>query len=507
MSDRMYLAIDLKSFYASVECIERGLDPLTTNLVVADVSRSEKTICLAVTPSLKAHGISGRARLFEVVQKVKEVNAKRRLNAPGRAFTGSSCSSVELAASPELELDYIAARPQMAHYIACSTKIYDIYLQYLPPENIHVYSIDEVFMDVTDFLRHSGMTARELAGEIILNVLKQTGITATAGIGTNLYLCKVAMDIGAKHVQPDENGARIAELDEMSYRRSLWTHKPLRDFWRIGGGLSKKLEDNGLHTMGDIARCSIGKPNDYHNEALLYKLFGVNAELMIDHAWGCEPCTMEDIKAYRPSSSSVGAGQVLHSPYPFDKAKLIVREMTDLLVLDLVDKELVTDQLVLTVGYDIDNLKDDERRKNYKGAVTMDYYGRATPKAAHGTANLGKLTSSSRRILAAVSELFDRIVDPNLLVRRVNIAATHVVKESTLEKTPAFEQLDLFTDQEAVEAERAEEEAALAREKSLQKTIITLNKRYGKNCLLKAMSLEEGATTIERNGQIGGHRA
>lgn len=507
MNNRKYIAIDLKSFYASVECIERGLDPLTTNLVVADPSRSEKTICLAVTPSLKAHGVSGRARLFEVVQKVHEINARRRINAPRRIFTGSSYNSIELAASPELSLDYIAAPPQMSHYIACSTKIYDIYLKYLPPENIHVYSVDEVFMDVTDFLRHSGLSARELAMEIVLDVLTQTGITATAGIGTNLYLAKVAMDIEAKHIEPDANGVRVAELDEMSYRHSLWTHKPFTDFWRVGGGLSKKLEANGLFTMGDIARCSIGNPNNHHSETPLYKLFGINAELLIDHAWGWESCTMEDIKTYRSSSKSVGAGQVLHSPYPADKAKLIVREMTDLLVLDLVEKELLTDQMVLSVGYDIDNLKDPERLKNYKGPVTKDHYGRSVPKHVNGSINLGMPTSSTKKIMAAVSEFFDRIVDPSLLVRRVSIAANHVITEASLSAAPTFEQLDLFTDQEALQAQREMEMAEVRREKSLQKTIIALNNKYGKNCLLKAMNLEDGATTMDRNKQIGGHRA
>ena len=466
MDNRTYIAIDLKSFYASVECVERGLDPMTTNLVVADASRTEKTICLAVSPSLKTYGIPGRARLFEVVQKVKEANAKRILGAPGRTFTGASYDANELQASPELSIDYITATPQMAHYITCSTRIYDIYLKYVAPEDIHVYSIDEVFMDVTDYLRTYSVTARELVMKIVLDVLGETGITATAGIGTNLYLVKVAMDIEAKHIPADENGVRIAELDEMSYRRSLWTHRPLTDFWRVGRGYAKKLEENGMFTMGDVARCSIGKPADHHNEDLLYKLFGVNAELLIDHAWGWEPCTIADVKAYKPSDTSMGSGQVLQSPYPFDKARLVVREMTDLLVLDLVDKELVTNQIVLTVGYDIESLKDPERRKNYHGAVTKDHYGRFIPKHAHGTANLGRHTSSTRLILEAVTALFDRIVDENLLVRRVNIAATHVVDEASAPKPASYEQLDLFTDQETVQAQRAEEEAELARERN-----------------------------------------
>jgi len=506
MDNRTYAAVDLKSYYASVECIERGLDPMTTNLVVADPSRTEKTICLAVSPSLKTCGIPGRARLFEVVQKVAEANAKRLRNAPGRAFAGSSHNSIELKSSPELSLDYIVAPPQMAHYMECSTRIYNIYLKYIAPEDIHVYSVDEIFMDVTDYLRTYNLTARELVMKMILDVLNSTGITATAGIGTNLFLSKVAMDIEAKHIRADKNGVRIAELDEIAYRRSLWTHRPLTDFWRVGRGYAKKLEEHGLFTMGDVARCSIGGPTDYHNETLLYKLFGVNAELLIDHAWGWEPCTIADVKAYKPSTNSIGSGQVLHCPYTFDKAKLIVREMTDLLVLDLVDKGLVTDQLVLTIGYDIDNLKDPERRKNYCGAITTDRYGRDVPKHAHGTANLGKHTSSTKQVLEAVSALFDRIVDRNLLVRRVNITANHVVSEASVSKDVAFEQLDLFTDYAAVQAKQAEEDAELEREKKRQQAILTIYKKFGKNAILKGMNLEKGATTIDRNNQIGGHR-
>jgi len=507
MKNRTYAAIDLKSFYASVECIERGLDPMTTNLVVADASRTEKTICLAVSPSLKSYGISGRSRLFEVVQKVKEANAIRLRSAPGRTFTGSSYNSIELKSAPELSLDYIVAPPQMAHYMKCSTRIYDVYLKYVAPEDIIVYSIDEVFMDLTCYLNTYKLTARELVRKIILDVLDSTGITATAGIGTNLFLCKVAMDIGAKKIPPDKNGVRIAELDEMSYRRSLWTHRPLTDFWRVGRGYAKKLEEHGLFTMGDVARCSIGNPSDYHNEALLYKLFGVNAELLIDHAWGWEPCTIADIKAYKPESNSVGSGQVLQHPYTFEKAKLIAREMTDLLVLDLVDKGLVTDQLVLTVGYDIDNLKDLERRKNYHGAVTTDHYGRAIPKHAHGTMNLKKHTSSTKLIIEAALELFDRVVDKKLLVRRVYITANHVMPESSVSKGKTFEQLDLFTDYEAVKAKQAEEDAELEREKKMQKAVITIKKKFGKNAILKGMNFEEGATTVDRNNQIGGHKS
>jgi len=507
MKDRIYAAIDLKSFYASVECIERGLDPMTTNLVVADASRTEKTICLAVTPSLKAYGVSGRARLFEVVQRVKEVNAERLRKAPGRKFTGPSSNSVELQSSPGLSLDYIVAPPQMAHYVERSTEIYNVYLKYIAPEDIHVYSIDEVFMDITNYLSTYNLSAHELVMQIILDVLKTTGITATAGIGTNLYLSKVAMDIEAKHIPADENGVRIAYLDEMKYRHSLWTHKPLTDFWRVGRGYSKKLEEHGLFTMGDVARCSLGKPNDYYNENLLYKLFGVNAELLIDHAWGWEPCTIAEVKTYKPTTNSIGSGQVLQHPYPFDKAKLIVREMTDLLVLDLVEKSLVTDQLVLTVGYDIENLTDPTKKKNYHGEVTTDHYGRSIPKQAHGTANLGRHTSSTKLILEAVVSLFDRIVDENLLARRINVTANHVVDESTVSKDVSHEQLDLFTDYAAVKKEQVEEDAALERERKAQQAIISIKRKYGKNAILKGMNFEEGATTKDRNRQIGGHKA
>ncbi|TGE37004.1 DNA methylase [Desulfosporosinus fructosivorans] len=507
MKNRTYIAIDLKSFYASVECVERGLDPLTTNLVVADASRTKKTICLAVSPPLKGYGIPGRARLFEVVQKVKEANAARLRKAPGRAFSGVSCNDTELKSSPGLSLDYIVAPPRMAYYIEYSTQIYNIYLKYIAPEDIHVYSIDEVFLDATDYLNTYNLSARELAAKMILDVLKTTGITATAGIGTNLYLSKIAMDIQAKHIPADNNGIRIAVLDEMSFRRSLWSHRPLTDFWRVGKGYANKLEEKGLFTMGDIARCSLGKPTDYYNEDLLYKLFGINAELLIDHAWGWEPCTIADIKAYKPSTNSIGSGQVLHYAYTFDKAKLIVREMTDLLVLDLVDKRLVSDQLVLTVGYDIDNLTNPEIKKSYHGAITTDHYGRAVPKSAHGSVNLGRQTSSTKLIMDAVTDLFERIVDKNLLIRRVNITANHVVDEATVQKTSNFEQLDLFTDYAAAQAKKEDEEAELAREKKMQQAMLEIKKKYGKNAILKGMNLEEGATTVDRNRQIGGHKS
>ncbi len=507
MGSPTYIAIDLKSFYASVECTERQLNPLTTNLVVADSQRTEKTICLAVSPSLKSYGIHGRARLFEVVQRVKEVNLERKSKAPGRQFTGSSYSATELAAHPELELSYITAPPRMAFYLEYSTIVYNIYLKYIAPEDIHVYSIDEVFMDVTHYLKTYAVTPRELASRIILDVLDSTGITATAGIGTNLYLCKVAMDIVAKHVEPDSHGVRIAQLDEMSYRRLLWDHLPLTDFWRVGHGYRKKLESAGLFTMGNIARCSLGSDRDYHNEELLYQMFGVNAELLIDHAWGWEPATIAQIKAYKPETNSVSSGQVLHCPYDAEKGKLIVREMTDLLVLDLVEKKLVTDQMVLTIGYDIDNLTNPEIRKNYKGQIVTDHYGRKVPKHANGSANLKRQTSSTRIITDAVMELYDRIVDPGLLIRRVTIAANHLVDETQAAAKEQFEQLDLFTDYAALERERKEEEERLSRERKLQEAMLSIKKKFGKNAILKGMNLQEGATAMERNHQIGGHKA
>ena len=507
MKDRVYIACDLKSFYASVECMERNLDPLTTNLVVADAGRTEKTICLAVSPSLKAYGISGRARLFEVVQRVAEVNAKRRQNAPGRQLTGSSWHDPDVRSHPKLALDYLVAPPRMAHYIEWSTRIYNVYLKYAAPEDICVYSIDEVLIDVTNYLPTYKLTPRELARKIVLDVLETTGITATAGIGTNLYLAKVAMDIWAKHTRPDPNGVRIAELDEMSYRRLLWAHRPLTDFWRVGPGYAKKLEAKGLYTMGDIARCSIGTPANYYNEELLYKMFGVNAELLIDHAWGYEPVTMADIKAYRPEAKSIGSGQVLTCPYEFDKARTVAWEMADQLALDLVGQRLVTNQLTLTIGYDIENLRDLERRKQYHGEVATDRYGRQIPKHAHGTANLEEYTSSSKRITSAILELFDRIVDKSFLIRRLNLTANRVMEESSIPKELAMEQLDLFTDYEAARAKKEAEAAELAREKKLQETMLSIKHKYGKNAILKGTNLVDGATAADRNGRIGGHRA
>ncbi len=477
--ERTYIAIDLKSFYASVECMERKLDPLTTNLVVADESRTEKTICLAVSPSLKAYGISGRARLFEVVQRVKEVNALRRRNAPGRLLSGSSADDLMLRADPSLAVDYIVAPPRMALYMERSTEVYQTYLRFVAPEDIHVYSIDEVFMDVTDYLDTYGLTARELAREMIRAVFSATGITATAGIGTNLYLAK------------------------------LWSYRPLTHIWRVGPGYAKRLEEQGLFTMGDIARCSIGKRTDYYNEELLYRMFGVNAELLIDHAWGWEPCTMKEIKAYKPENSSIGSGQVLTCPYPFQKARLVVREMADLLALDLVDKGLVTDQIVLTVGYASENLTDREAGRSYKGPVTTDRYGRKVPKHAHGTENLERKTSSTKQIVEGAMALFDRIVDPELMVRRVYITACRIMDEAAAHRKEQMEveQLDLFTDYGALEERRREEEAALAQEKKLQQAMLEIKKRFGKGAVLKGMSLEEGATARERSRQIGGHKA
>ena len=503
MKQKVYAAIDLKSFYASVECIQRGLDPLTTNLLVADASRTEKTICLAVSPSLKAYGIPGRPRLFEAVQKVREANALRKMKAPGQVLREKSWDALALNRDPGLAIDYITAPPQMAMYMETSARIYEIYLKYVAPEDIHVYSIDEVFLDITPYLKSSGRTPYDFVRCMIQDVLKNTGITAAAGIGTNLYLCKVAMDIVAKHVEADADGVRIAQLDEITYRKLLWDHQPLTDFWRVGRGYARRLEKVGIRTMGEIARCSLGGPNDFYNEDLLYKLFGVNAELLIDHAWGVETCSIADIKSYRPETNSLGSGQVLCSGYTAEKARLVTREMTDLLVLDLVDKNLVTNQMVLTIGYDIDNLLDPERRKRYVGPVVTDHYGRKVPKHAHGTVNLPCYLSSTREITEAVMELFDRIVDVNLLVRRVNIVACHVLQEQDAPKNSGMEQLDLFNPPE----DRSETEQQRQREKRRQQAVIGIRKKYGKNAILKGMNLEEGATARSRNAQIGGHKA
>lgn len=485
---RQYIAIDLKSFYASVECVERGLNPLDAYLVVADESRTDKTICLAVSPALKQFGISGRARLFEVVQRVKEVNAVLRSKAPGGELAGSSHFDFFVRTGNNIGVDYIVAKPRMAHYIRMSSEIYKIYLNYFAPEDIHVYSIDEVFIDATHYLKSYKMTARELADKIIRDVLRQTGITATAGIGTNLYLCKVAMDIVAKHIKADIDGVRIAELDEMSYREKLWEHKPLTDFWRIGRGISAKLARYGMFTMGDVARCSV------YSEDLLYKLFGKNAELLIDHAWGYEPCTIKEIKAYRPENTSLSVGQVLQSPYEFQKARLVIQEMAESLALDLVRKKLVTDQMVITVGYDKSNLSG-----GYGGKIKDDYYGRPAPVHAHGTQNLNCFTSSSKAIVDGVLTLFDRIADPSLTVRRMYVVANHTVYEDEIQ--PRCEQLSLFAPDEKPEDKPPK------MERKIQDTILRLREKYGKNAVLKGMNFKKGATAVERNKQIGGHKA
>lgn len=502
MKQRTYVAIDLKSFYASVECRERGLDPLDTNLVVADESRTDKTICLAVSPSLKSYGIPGRPRLFEVVQQVKEANIGRMYSAPGHRLAGQSCFLSELNSNPALAIDYLIAPPRMAYYMQYSTRIYEIYLKYIAPEDIVVYSIDEVFMDVTDYLATYQLSARELAMKMILDVLETTGITATAGIGTNLFLCKVAMDIVAKHIPADKNGVRIAELDEMGFRRKLWSHQPLTDFWRVGRGYAKKLESHGMFTMGDVARCSV------NNEDLLYKMFGKNAELMIDHAWGWEPCTIAAIKAYRPENNSLGSGQVLHQPYTAEKARLVLREMADQLSLDLVSKRLMTNQIVVTIGYDRANLATQEQKNQYHGVITKDHYGRDVPVHAHGTQNLERYTSSSKEIVKATGELFDRIADKKLLVRRLNVVAAHVIPEDKVPKVEdTVEQLDFFTDYAAEQAEQEKKDAELARERKRQEAMLAIKKKFGKNAILKGMNLEEGATARDRNEQIGGHKA
>ena len=497
---RSFLAIDLKSFYASVECVERGYDPLTTNLVVADESRTEKTICLAVSPSLKAYGIPGRARLFEVVQRVREVNRDRLNRAPHRAFRGKSCLANELLLDASLELDYIVAVPRMNLYVEYSSRIYAIYLQYIAPEDIHIYSIDEVFLDVTHYLDTYHCTPRELAGRIIRDVLEQTGITATAGIGTNLYLCKIAMDIVAKHVQPDRNGVRIAELDEQAYRRTLWAHTPITDFWRVGHGTAGRLAQYGMYTMGDVARCSVGRPDEFYNEDLLYRLFGVNAELLIDHAWGWEPCTIADIKAYRPQQNSISSGQVLHRPYSADEAALIVREMADQMALDLCERSLVTGQITLTIGYDTLGAA-------HTDDVSTDHYGRKIPRHAHGSTHLPRQTSAGSLITQAAAELYARIINPKLPVRRITLTAEHVTDEKTARQTPQYEQLDLFTDYETQAQQQAKLDKTLQKENQKQKAVIAIRKKFGNNAILKGMNFKEGATAIDRNEQVGGHKA
>jgi len=523
--DRTYIAIDLKSFYASVECVERHFDPLATNLVVADDSRTEKTICLAVSPSLKAYGISGRARLFEVVQKMKEINSQRLQNGirsgciqkdeNGQyAFTSSSFDAPTLAANPNFEVTYFTAPPQMKLYEEYSTRIFGIYMKYVSSEDIHVYSIDEVFLDVTGYLKTYSLTAHELAMVMIREVLHETGITATAGIGTNMYLAKVAMDIVAKHVTPDKDGVRVAELDERKYRKLLWCHQPLTDFWRVGRGIAARLVKLGCHTMGDIARLSV------KDEDLLYNTLGINAELLIDHAWGWEPTEIATIKSYEPEANSLSSGQVLAEPYTASDGKLIVREMTELLVLDLVRKNVVTKQVTLTVCYDRESLIVLRAGKRitdtvygvaktgmpYKGTVIADPHGRPHPKHAHGTGNLDHWTSSTKAIVAAMMALYDRIVDPDLLVRRFYVVACNLISEKDI-PTEGPVQLDLFTDYAALEQQEAERKAAEEKEHRLQKATLVMQERFGKNAILKGMNLEKKGTTIQRNGQIGGHRA
>ena len=500
MNQRQYIAIDLKSFYASVECADRGLDPLTTNLVVADKSRTDKTICLAVSPSLKAYSIAGRARLFEVVRRVKEINRERRKKIL-YSFTKKSVFKAEIDSDPNCELDYIVAPPRMARYIEVSTQIYRIYLRFVSKEDIHVYSIDEVFIDVTSYIKVLKISAREFAERMIKAVLKETKITATAGIGSNLYLCKIAMDIVAKHIEPDSNGVRIAELNEHSYREKLWNHKPLTDFWRVGRGTVQRLSKFGIDTMGKIARVSIT------NEGFLYDLFGVNAELLIDHAWGYEPCTIAHVKAYKPSSNSISSGQVLSCPYDFKKARVVIREMADSIALDLVKKNLVTSQIVITVGYDVENLKNNSIASLYQGDVSIDYYGRQVPKNAHGTQNLDGFFSSGTVIVEAVTRLFDRIVNPNLLVRRLNVSLNVVNQDFIIESKPQTLQLDLFTDYEAIRKEKEKKKLSLEKERRMQQAEILIKQRFGKNAILKGLNFEDGATAKERNSQIGGHKA
>ena len=490
----IYIAIDLKSFYASVECKERGLNPMTTNLVVADSSRTEKTICLAVSPSLKQYGIPGRARLFEVMQKVREVNVERRIKAPKHILIGKSNNDIELRKHPEYELDYIIASPQMNKYMKYSTEIYNIYLKYFSADDIYVYSIDEVFIDVTHYLQIYNMKASTLATKVIQEVYETTGITATCGVGTNLYLAKIAMDIVAKHTKENKQGVRIACLNEQMYKQQLWEHKPLTDFWRVGRGIAKKLEQNNMYTMGDVARCSI------NNEDKLFKLFGINAELLIDHSWGYEPCTMKSIKSYKPSTTSLTSGQVLHCPYNFEKTRLIIKEMTELLVLELVDKNYMTNQIVLTVGYDIDNINNIDIK--YKGEITIDRYGRKVPKHAHGTINLDHYTSSNKIIDEAVMKLYDRIINKTLLTRRINISVNNLLNENEVKNINTNEQINLFTDYKKIEKQYKDE----IKEKKLQKSILDIKKKYGKNAILKGMNFQEGATTIDRNLQVGGHK-
>lgn len=493
------MCIDLKSFYASVECVERKLDPLKTNLVVADESRTDKTVCLAISPSLKQYGLGGRARLFEVKQKVKEINLQRRKLNNYRKFSGKSYLDEELKKNKNLELDFIVAPPRMAYYMKYSTNIYNIYLKYIAPEDILVYSIDEVFIDITDYISFYKCTPRQLVTKMIKDVYETTGITATAGIGTNMFLAKVAMDIVAKKCKPNEFGVRIAGLDEMTFRKKLWDHKPITDFWRVGKGIASKLAKNNMNTMGDVARCS------HYNEDLLYKLFGVNAELLIDHAWGWEPCTIEIAKSYKPTETSLSSGQVLHEPYDNKKAKIIVQEMADNLALDLVNKKFLTKQLVLTINYDIENLTNPDIFNKYFGEITLDSYGRKIPKHSHGTVNLEHYTSSSSIIMESFVNLFDKISNPILLIRKLNLTVSKLICEDKVQTNKKVEQINLFTDYKKKEIEEAKQKDDENKEKEIQKVILQIKNKYGKNAILKGMNLTEGATAIERNKQIGGH--
>ena len=506
---KQYIAIDLKSFYASVECAERGLDPLDANLLVADESRTDKTICLAVSPALKAHGIPGRPRLFEAKQQIDRVNRERKQLAPDRHFSGKSIFASELNSDLSLELDYIVATPRMAYYMDYSRNIVEIYLRYVSVDDLLVYSIDEVFIDATPYLQTYQMTAHEFAMMLIRQVLKETRITATAGIGTNMYLAKIAMDVVAKKMPADKDGVRIAELDENSYREKLWCHKPLTDFWRIGHGIARKLEQNGMHTMGDVARCSVGKSNTFYNENLLYKLFGINAELLIDHAWGWEPTEIADCKAYVPESKSLSSGQVLSRPYSFEEGRVVVQEMADGLAMDLVRKGLMTDQVVLDVAYDTSNLRDPKIAAAYKGAVKSDYYGRPAPQRVHGSQKLNRYMSSSGRIMEAVCDIYDRIVDRDLTVRRFGIAVLRLLtvdEVQTAETAKEPEQLSMFRDYAAEEKAKQEDDAALEKERKMQEALLHIRDRYGKNSVIKGLNLQDGATAIERNEQVGGHR-
>ncbi len=505
MAEKQYIAIDLKSFYASVECADRGFDPMDVNLVVADESRTDKTICLAVSPALKAFGVPGRPRLFEAKQRVAEVNRERRKRAPGGQFSGASVSAAALAADPSLSLDFVTATPRMAHYMEQSRKIVEIYLRHVSMDDLLVYSIDEVFIDATPYLHARRQTAHEFAVTLIREVLRETRITATAGIGTNLYLAKIAMDVMAKKMPADRDGVRIAELDERSYRENLWCHRPLTDFWRVGRGIAKKLEQNGMFTMGDVARCSEGK-NGFYNADLLYRLFGVNAELLIDHAWGWEPTRIADCKAYTPESKSLSSGQVLPRPYTAEEGRIVVREMADLLAEDLVRKGLVADQVVLDVNYDASNLSDPDRAAEYDGPVKADYYGRQAPQRVHGSCNLGRHLSSSERISRAVCEIYDRIVDKNLTVRRFNLAVTHVLPAAEAATADAPAQVSLFDAPASGAPEQEAEDAALEKERRMQQTLIALRDKFGKNAVIKGLNMQQGATATERNEQVGGHR-